>query len=73
MAAEVVKNASTANERDQGVGAYVLSEALAAYWSSHPGETLGLSVRADNLPALRLYRHQGFAPLLVLQAFQLPL
>ena len=39
----------------------------------HPGETLGLSVRADNLPALRLYRHQGFAPLLVLQAFQLPL
>lgn len=63
----------TASERDQGVGAYVLSEALAAYWSSNPGETLGLSVRADNLPALRLYRHQGFAPLLVLQAFQLPL
>ena len=61
----------TASERDQGVGAYVLSEALAAYWSTHPGETLGLSVRADNLPALRLYRRQGFAPMLVLQAFEL--
>jgi ribosomal protein S18 acetylase RimI-like enzyme len=55
------------------VGACILSKALTAYWSSHPGETLGLSVRADNLPALRLYRRQGFAPLLVLQAFELPL
>ena len=63
----------TASERDQGVGAYVLSEALVGYWAKHPGETLGLSVRADNLPALRLYRRQGFAPLLVLQAFALPL
>jgi ribosomal protein S18 acetylase RimI-like enzyme len=63
----------TASERDHGVGAYVLSEGLRAYWSNHPGETLGLSVQADNLPALRLYRHQGFAPLLVLQAFELPL
>lgn len=61
------------NDRDRGIGAYVLSEALAGYWASHPGETLGLSVRADNLPALRLYRRQGFAPLLVLQAFELPL
>jgi ribosomal protein S18 acetylase RimI-like enzyme len=61
----------TASERDQGVGAYVLSEALAAYWSIHPDDTLGLSVAADNLPALRLYRRQGFAPLLVLQAFDL--
>jgi ribosomal protein S18 acetylase RimI-like enzyme len=63
----------TESERDQGVGAYVLSEALAAYWSNHPGETLGLSVHADNLPALRLYRRQGFAPMLVLQSFELPL
>jgi ribosomal protein S18 acetylase RimI-like enzyme len=63
----------TASERDQGVGAYVLSEALRAYWSDHPDDTLGLSVSADNLPALRLYRRQGFAPLLVLQAFELPL
>ena len=63
----------TESERSQGVGSYVLSEALASYWSEHPGETLGLSVEADNLPALRLYRRQGFAPLLVLQAFELPL
>jgi ribosomal protein S18 acetylase RimI-like enzyme len=63
----------TADERDRGIGAYVLSEALAGYWSHHPGETLGLSVEADNLPALRLYRRQGFAPMLVLQAFELPL
>jgi ribosomal protein S18 acetylase RimI-like enzyme len=61
------------SERSQGVGAFVLSEALAAHWASHPGQTLGLSVQADNLPALRLYRRQGFAPLLVLQAFELPL
>jgi ribosomal protein S18 acetylase RimI-like enzyme len=61
------------SERSQGVGAFVLSEALAAHWVSHPGQTLGLSVQADNLPALRLYRRQGFAPLLVLQAFELPL
>jgi len=60
-------------ERSQGVGSYVLSEALASYWAEHHGDTLGLSVRADNLPALRLYRRQGFAPLLVLQAFELPL
>jgi [ribosomal protein S18]-alanine N-acetyltransferase len=63
----------TESERSQGIGAFVLSEALASYWSSHPGETLGLSVTADNLPALRLYRRQGFAPLLVVQAFELPL
>jgi ribosomal protein S18 acetylase RimI-like enzyme len=63
----------TEDERDRGIGAYVLSEALAGYWSIHPGETLGLSVQADNLPALRLYRRQGFAPMLVLQAFELPL
>jgi ribosomal protein S18 acetylase RimI-like enzyme len=63
----------TESERSHGVGAYVLSEALAAHWARHPGETLGLSVQADNVPALRLYRRQGFAPLLVLQSFELPL
>jgi len=63
----------TEGDRSRGVGGYALSEALAAYWEKHPGETLGLSVQADNLPALRLYRRQGFAPLLVLQAFELPL
>jgi ribosomal protein S18 acetylase RimI-like enzyme len=63
----------TEGARSQGVGGYALSEALAAYWDLHPGQTLGLSVQADNVPALRLYRRQGFAPLLVLQAFELPL
>jgi ribosomal protein S18 acetylase RimI-like enzyme len=63
----------TESERSQGVGAYVLSRALADYWEHRPGEALGLSVRADNLPALRLYRRQGFVPLLVVESFELPL
>jgi ribosomal protein S18 acetylase RimI-like enzyme len=32
---------------------------------------LGLSVEADNVPALRLLRRQGFAPWLVLQSYEL--
>jgi ribosomal protein S18 acetylase RimI-like enzyme len=63
----------TESERSHGVGGYILSRALSDYWAEHPGETLGLSMRADNLPALRLYRRQGFAPLLILESFQLPL
>jgi ribosomal protein S18 acetylase RimI-like enzyme len=63
----------TASERSHGVGSYVLSRALVDYWESHPSEGLGLSVHADNLPALRLYRRQGFAPLLVVESFELPL
>jgi ribosomal protein S18 acetylase RimI-like enzyme len=63
----------TEGERSHGVGGYVLSWALADYWERHPDEALGLSVRADNLPALRLYRRQGFAPLLVVESFELPL
>jgi ribosomal protein S18 acetylase RimI-like enzyme len=60
-------------ERSQGVGGYVLSRALVDYWERKPGEALGLSVRADNVPALRLYRRQGFVPLLVVESFELPL
>jgi ribosomal protein S18 acetylase RimI-like enzyme len=63
----------TESERSHGVGSYILSRALADYWERHPDEALGLSVRADNLPALRLYRRQGFAPLLVVESFELPL
>jgi ribosomal protein S18 acetylase RimI-like enzyme len=63
----------TESERSHGVGSYVLSRALVDYWEGHPGEGLGLSVRADNLAALRLYRRQGFAPLLVVESFELPL
>jgi ribosomal-protein-alanine N-acetyltransferase len=63
----------TESERSHGVGSYILSRALADYWEGRPGDALGLSVRADNLPALRLYRRQGFAPLLVVDSFELPL
>ncbi len=63
----------TESERSHGVGSYILSRALVDYWENHPDESLGLSVRADNLPALRLYRRQGFAPLLVVESFELPL
>jgi len=63
----------TESERSHGVGSYILSRALADHWEGHPGDALGLSVRADNLPALRLYRRQGFAPLLVAESFELPL
>ena len=60
-----------AHERSRGVGHYLLSRVLEDYWSQHPGEVLGLSVEADNLPALRLLRRQGFAPWLVLQSYEL--
>ena len=63
----------TTSEREHGVGSFLVSEALSDYWASHPGETLGLSVAADNVPAMRLYRRQGFAPWLVLQSLELPL
>jgi ribosomal protein S18 acetylase RimI-like enzyme len=63
----------TESERSHGVGSYVLSRAIEDYWEERPGEVLGLSVRSDNLPALRLYRRQGFAPLLVVESFELPL
>jgi ribosomal protein S18 acetylase RimI-like enzyme len=63
----------TETERSQGVGGYVLSRALADYWEHNPGKALGLSVRADNVPALRLYRRQGFVPLLVVESLELPL
>ena len=60
-----------AEERSRGVGQFLLSRVLEDYWGEHPGEMLGLSVEADNLPALRLLRRQGFAPWLVLQSYEL--
>jgi ribosomal protein S18 acetylase RimI-like enzyme len=60
-----------AQERSRGVGNFLLSRVLEDYWSRHPGEVLGLSVEADNTPALRLLRRQGFAPWLVLQSYEL--
>jgi ribosomal protein S18 acetylase RimI-like enzyme len=60
-------------ERSRGIGGWLLSSALSDHWARHPRETLGLSVRANNVPALRLYRRQGFAPWLVLETFELAL
>jgi ribosomal protein S18 acetylase RimI-like enzyme len=61
----------TESERNRGVGSYLLSRALEDYWERHPGDTLGLDVLTTNVPAIRLYRRQGFAPWLVLQTFEL--
>ena len=58
-------------ERSRGVGRYLFSRVLEDYWTEHPGEILGLSVEADNVPALKLLRSQGFAPWLVLQSYEL--
>ena len=63
----------TTSERNRGVGSYLLSRSLADYWEQHPNQALGLDVDADNVPAIRLYRRQGFAPWLVLQTFELKL
>ena len=63
----------TEDERKEGFGAHLLSRALELYWQNHPGQTLGLDVAADNVPAIRLYRRQGFAPWLVLQTYELRL
>jgi ribosomal protein S18 acetylase RimI-like enzyme len=60
-----------AEERSQGVGRFLLSRVLEDYWTEHPGEILGLSVEADNVPALKMLRRQGFAPWLVLQSYEL--
>jgi ribosomal protein S18 acetylase RimI-like enzyme len=60
-----------AQERSRGVGHFLLARVLQDYWTQHPGEVVGLSVEADNLPALRLLRRQGFAPWLVLQSYEL--
>jgi ribosomal protein S18 acetylase RimI-like enzyme len=63
----------TADARGRGVGGYLLSRALEAHWSEHPGEALGLATGADNTPAIRLYRGQGFRPTLLLQPYELAL
>ncbi len=60
-----------AQERSRGVGRFLLSRVLEEYWAEHPGEVVGMSVQADNLPALRLLRRAGFAPWLVLQSYEL--
>ena len=54
--------------RRRGLGATVLSAALSGWWADHPGETLGLSVRADSLAVLTQYHRLGFEPRLVVTA-----
>jgi N-acetylglutamate synthase-like GNAT family acetyltransferase len=51
--------------RRRGLGATVLSAALSGWWADHPGETLGLTVRADSLAVLTQYHRLGFEPRLV--------
>jgi GNAT superfamily N-acetyltransferase len=63
----------TESARARGLGGFVLSQALEDYWKAHPGNTLRLTVPIENVPATRLYRHQGFMPWLVLQPFELVL
>ena len=63
----------TSESRSLGLGGFLLSRALEAYWAEHPAEGLGLAVRADNTPAVRLYRRQGFGPTLLLQPYELRL
>jgi ribosomal protein S18 acetylase RimI-like enzyme len=63
----------TGEARGRGVGGYLLSGALQDFWADHPGQVLGLSVRADNEPAIRLYRRQGFRPTILLQVYELTL
>jgi [ribosomal protein S18]-alanine N-acetyltransferase len=63
----------TAGERGRGIGGVLMSLSLEDYWKEHPGEALGLSVRADNDPAVRLYRRQGFRPTILLQVYELAL
>jgi ribosomal protein S18 acetylase RimI-like enzyme len=58
-------------ERARGVGAFLLSRVLEAYWAERPDEVVGLSVEADNVAALKLLQRQGFAPWLVLQPYEL--
>ena len=59
--------------RNRRVGSYLLSRALEEYWQEHPKTEIGLDVDVSNVPAIRLYRRQGFAPWLVLQVFELTL
>jgi ribosomal protein S18 acetylase RimI-like enzyme len=63
----------TADARQRGIGGFVLSESLEAFWREHPGEVLRLTVPVENVPASRMYRHQGFLPWLALQPFALML
>lgn len=59
--------------RSLGVGGYLFSTAVEDWWQERPASELRLSIKPDNMPAIRLYRRLGFAPWLVLQTFELRL
>jgi GNAT superfamily N-acetyltransferase len=63
----------TEGARARGLGGFVLSQSLEDYWREHPADELRLTVPVENVPASRIYRHQGFAPWLLLQPFELVL
>lgn len=58
-------------ERGLGVGGYLFSCALDAYWREHPSQELRLSVAPYDTPSIRLYRRLGFAPWLLLERYEL--
>jgi ribosomal protein S18 acetylase RimI-like enzyme len=59
----------TESTRGRGLGELAMSEALSEHWRVHPGDVLHLTVEAENTAAIRLYRRLGFAPWLLLEAF----
>ena len=59
--------------RGLGVGGFLFSTAVDSWWRERPGSELRLSVKPDNMPAIRVYRRLGFAPWLVLQSFEFSL
>jgi GNAT superfamily N-acetyltransferase len=63
----------TEHARQRGIGGFVLSQSLEGFWREHPGDALRLTAPVENVPASRIYRHQGFAPWLALQPFELSL
>ncbi|MEZ5098714.1 MAG: GNAT family N-acetyltransferase [Thermoleophilia bacterium] len=60
-------------DRGRGLGEAITSRVLEAYWRERPEQELRLTVKTDNLPAIRLYRRLGFAPWIVLDPFDLAL
>ncbi len=60
-------------ERGLGVGGYLFSTVIDAYWREHPGDELRLSVAPYDTPAIRLYRRLGFAPWLLVEPYELEL
>ena len=48
--------------RGLGVGGFLFSTAVEDWWQERPESELRLSIKPDNMPAIRLYRRLGFEP-----------